>query len=152
MRRPFVGGWLKGSILIMHFEYKVEGGDFTQAGNASSQVKKTLKQLGVDPTVIKRVVVALYEAEVNIVAHAYRGVIHADVDGSGIDLKLVDEGPGIPDIEKAMTRGFSTASVEVREMGFGAGMGLPNISENADRFTIESVVGQGTTLNIGISF
>ncbi len=136
----------------MHFEYKVEGGDFTQAGNASSQVKKTLKQLGVDPAVIKRVVVALYEAEVNIVAHAYRGVIHADVDGSGINLKLVDEGPGIPDIGKAMTRGFSTASVEVREMGFGAGMGLPNISENADRFTIDTVVGQGTTLNIEISF
>lgn len=136
----------------MHFEYKVEGGDFTLAGNASSQVKKTLKQLGVDPAVIKRVVVALYEAEVNIVAHAYRGVIHADIEGSGICLKLVDEGPGIPDIEKAMTRGFSTASVEVREMGFGAGMGLPNISENADRFTIDSIVGQGTTLNIEIGF
>lgn len=136
----------------MHFEYKIEGGDFSQAGNASSQVKKTLKQLGVDPTVIKRVVVALYEAEVNIVAHAYRGVIHADVDGSGIRLRLVDEGPGIPDIGKAMTRGFSTASEVVREMGFGAGMGLPNISENADRFTIDTVVGEGTTLNIGINF
>ena len=136
----------------MHFEYKIEGGDFSQAGNASSQVKKTLKQLGVDPAVIKRVVVALYEAEVNIVAHAYRGVIHADVAGSGIRLRLVDEGPGIPDIGKAMTRGFSTASEEVREMGFGAGMGLPNISENADEFTIDTTVGKGTTLNIGINF
>ena len=136
----------------MQFEYKVEGGDFSLAGNASSHVKKTLKQLGVDPAIIKRVVVALYEAEVNIVAHACRGVIHADVRSSGIKLRLDDEGPGIPDIEKAMTRGFSTASKEVREMGFGAGMGLPNISENADEFTIESTVGKGTTLNIKINF
>lgn len=136
----------------MRFEYKVEGGDFSQAGSASSQVKKTLKQLGVDPAVIRRVVVALYEAEVNIVAHAYRGVIFADIDASGIMLRLEDEGPGIPDVEKAMMRGFSTASAEVREMGFGAGMGLPNISENADRFTIDTAVGKGTTLNIGINF
>ena len=136
----------------MRFEYKVEGGDFTQAGNAASAVKKTLKQLGVDPAVIKRVVVALYEAEVNIVAHAWRGVIYADIEGSGIKLRLEDEGPGIPDIEKAMTRGFSTASEGVREMGFGAGMGLPNISENADEFNIDTVVGEGTTLNIGIRF
>lgn len=136
----------------MHVEYRVEGGDFSQAGNASSQVKKMLKQLGVDPSVIKRVVVALYEAEVNIVAHADRGTIFVDLDGEGIRLRLEDEGPGIPDIGKAMTRGFSTASPQVREMGFGAGMGLPNISENADTFTIETTVGKGTTLNIGINF
>lgn len=136
----------------MHFEYKVEGGDFSRAGSASSQVKKTLKQIGVDPSVIRRVVVALYEAEVNIVAHAYRGVIYADISGNGIRLRLEDEGPGIPDVGKAMTRGFSTASPEVREMGFGAGMGLPNISENADEFTIDTTVGKGTILNIGISF
>jgi serine/threonine-protein kinase RsbT len=136
----------------MQFEYKVEGGDFTQAGYASSQIKKSLKQLGVDPAVIKRVVVALYEAEVNIVAHAYRGVIYASIDSSGIKLKLVDEGPGIPDVTMAMTKGFSTASPAVREMGFGAGMGLPNISENADSLTIETEVGKGTTLNIEIRF
>ncbi len=136
----------------MHFEYKVEGGDFTQAGYASSQVKKSLKQLGVDSAVIKRVVVALYEAEVNIVAHAYRGVIYVDIESSGIELKLVDEGPGIPDVTMAMTKGFSTASPAVREMGFGAGMGLPNISENADSLSIETEVGKGTTLNIGIRF
>src|SRR5690554_4395760 len=99
----------------MQFEYKVEGGDFTMAGVASSQVKKTLKQLGVDSSVIKRVVVALYEAEVNIVAHAYRGVIYVDIEGDGIKLKLVDEGPGIPDVPLAMTKGFSTASPSVRE-------------------------------------
>ncbi len=136
----------------MHFEFKVEGGDFTQAGYASSQVKKALKQIGVDPSVIKRVVVALYEAEVNIVAHAYRGKIFADIDAAGIKLKLEDEGPGIPDVKLAMQKGFSTASAEVREMGFGAGMGLPNIDENADSFSIETVVGVGTTLNILIKF
>ncbi|NCC46253.1 MAG: anti-sigma regulatory factor [Bacteroidia bacterium] len=136
----------------MQFEYKVEGGDFTMAGVASSQVKKTLKQLGVDSSVIKRVVVALYEAEVNIVAHAYRGVIYVNIEGDGIKLKLVDEGPGIPDVPLAMTKGFSTASPSVREMGFGAGMGLPNISVNADFFSIETQVGQGTTLQIEINF
>ncbi|MFA6335096.1 MAG: ATP-binding protein [Bacteroidales bacterium] len=136
----------------MHLEYNVEGGDFTQAGYASSQIKKTLKQLNVDATVIKRVVVALYEAEVNIVAHAYRGIIFADISRSGIKLKLVDEGPGIEDVDRAMTRGYSTASKEVREMGFGAGMGLPNISDNADNFSIETVIGKGTTLNIEIKF
>ncbi len=136
----------------MHFEYKVEGGDFTQAGYASSQVKKSLKQLGVDSAVIKRVVVALYEAEVNIVAHAYRGVIYVDIESSGIKLKLADEGPGIPDVTMAMTKGFSTASPAVREMGFGAGMGLPNISENADFLSIDTEVGKGTTLNIEIRF
>lgn len=136
----------------MKLEYKVEGGDFTQAGYASSQIKKTLKQLNVDPSVIKRVVIALYEAEVNIVAHAYRGVIYAHIEGSGIRLRLEDEGPGIPDIGMAMTPGFSTASQAVREMGFGAGMGLPNISENADDFKLESVVGKGTTLYIDINF
>ena len=123
----------------MLLEYKVDGGDFTQAGYASSQIKKTLKLLNVDPAIIKRVVIALYEAEVNIVAHAYRGVIYAQIEGSGIKLRLEDEGPGIPDIERAMTPGFSTASQQVREMGFGAGMGLPNISDNADNFKIESI-------------
>jgi serine/threonine-protein kinase RsbT len=136
----------------MQLEYKVEGGDFSRAGYASSQIKKTLKHLNVDSAVIKRVVVALYEAEVNIVAHAYRGVIYASIDGTGIKLKLVDEGPGIADLDMAMKRGFSTASREVREMGFGAGMGLPNISDNADSFTIDTIVGKGTTLNIEIKF
>ncbi|MEA5005300.1 MAG: ATP-binding protein [Rikenellaceae bacterium] len=136
----------------MHLEFNIEGGDFSNAGSASSQIKRVLKQLNIDPSVIKRVVVALYEAEVNIVAHAYRGRIDADISSSGIVLKLEDEGPGIPDVEKAMTKGFSTASKEVREMGFGAGMGLPNISDNSDVFKIDTVVGKGTTLNIEIKF
>lgn len=136
----------------MHLEFEVEGGDFIRAGEASSQVKKALKQLGVDPAVVKRVVVALYEAEVNVVAHAYRGRIGVDIGGDGIRMVLADEGPGIPDVDLAMTRGYSTASPKVREMGFGAGMGLPNIRDNADSLRIETEVGRGTTLYIGIDF
>lgn len=136
----------------MKLEYQVEGGDFNNAGNASSNVKKVLKQLGVNPVVIKRVVVALYEAEVNIVAHAYSGIITCDIEGGGINMVLDDKGPGIPDIPQAMVKGYSTASKEVREMGFGAGMGLPNIKDNADRMDITSIVGKGTRLEIYIKF
>ncbi|MEA5108798.1 Anti-sigma F factor [bioreactor metagenome] len=132
----------------MHFEFHVEGGNFSKAGSASSQLKKILKQLNVDPRVIKRVVVALYEAEVNIVAHAYQGIIYIDIDTEKIEIRLIDEGPGIEDIELAMQQGYSTASPEVREMGFGAGMGLPNIKNNSDRMSITSQVGKGTTVEI----
>jgi anti-sigma regulatory factor (Ser/Thr protein kinase) len=132
----------------MHLEYKIQGGDFARAGFASSQVKKVLKQLNVDPKVIKRVVVALYEGEVNIVAHAYQGTIRVDIDTERIAMYLNDSGPGIPDIQLAMQRGYSTASPVVREMGFGAGMGLPNIQSNADEFSISSEVGKGTSLSI----
>ena len=137
--------------MAMSFEYKVLGGDFTHAGYASSQVKKMLKQLGVDNSVIKRVVVCLYEAEVNIVAHAWDGIISIILDADTVFMKLTDNGPGIANIEQAMQKGFSTASPEVREMGFGAGMGLPNISANADRFLITSEPGSGTTLEITIN-
>lgn len=136
----------------MNFKFEVEGGDFTNAGTASSQVKKMMKQLGVDAAIIKRTVVALYEAEVNIVAHAYRGDIFVDIDESGIYIKLVDEGPGIPDIDQAMTKGYSTASPKVREMGFGAGMGLPNIKANTDVLNVFSEVGKGTTVEISNLF
>ena len=132
----------------MHFEYNVEGGDFTNAGTTSSKVKKMMKQLGVDPAIVKRTVVALYEAEVNIVAHAYRGVIYVDLEDTSVSIKLVDEGPGIPDINQAMQKGYSPASPEVREMGFGAGMGLPNMQSNSDKLTVNSVVGKGTTVEI----
>lgn len=132
----------------MDFTYNVEGGDFTNAGIVSSTVKKMLKQLGVNPAIIKRTVVALYEAEVNIVAHARRGVISVDIDEEKIYIKLEDEGDGIPDINKAMQKGYSTASPKVREMGFGAGMGLPNMESNTDKLIINSVVGVGTTVEI----
>lgn len=138
--------------MAMNFEFEVEGGNFSKAGTASSEIKKALNQLNVDYRIIKRVVVSLYEAEVNIVAHADKGKIIADINTERIKLNLDDEGPGIPDIEKAMEAGFSTASAKVREMGFGAGMGLPNIKKNADELRIESEVGKGTSVEIIVNF
>lgn len=132
----------------MQFEYNIEAGNFTKAGDASSSVKKILKQLNVDPQIIKRIVVSLYEGEVNIVAHANGGKVICDIDTSRVHIQLIDVGPGIPDIEKAMQAGFSTASAKVREMGFGAGMGLQNIKNNADELIIKSEVGVGTHLTI----
>jgi anti-sigma regulatory factor (Ser/Thr protein kinase) len=132
----------------MHFEYNVEGGNFSRAGYASSEIKKLLKQLNVDMGIIKRTVVGCYEAEVNVVAHAYTGTIYVDLNTESITIRFQDEGPGIPDIDQAMVEGFSTASSKVREMGFGAGMGLPNIKKNADQMKISSIVGKGTTLEI----
>ena len=132
----------------MQFRFELEGGNFSKAGYASSQIKKVLKQLSVDPRIIKRVVVALYEAEVNVVAHAWRGPVLADIEVDRISLLLQDEGPGIPDIGQAMQEGFSTASAAVREMGFGAGMGLPNMKKNVDELTIESQVDVGTTVRM----
>ena len=137
---------------MMNFDYKVAGGDFTGAGQASSQLKKVLKQLGVDPIIIKRAVIALYEAEVNIVAHARKGTIRIQVTADFVKMLLDDEGPGIKDISKAMEKGYSTASDKVRSMGFGAGMGLPNIQLNADIFKITSTPGEGTHLEIIVQF
>ena len=135
----------------MHLEYTVIEGDFVNAGSASSSIKKTLKQLNVNPSIVKRVVVALYEAEVNAIAHAYGGVVTADIDASKILVRVIDKGPGIPDIEWAMQEGNSTASPEVRNMGFGAGMGLPNIKKNVDRLNVQSTVGVGTTVEMEVN-
>jgi anti-sigma regulatory factor (Ser/Thr protein kinase) len=132
----------------MQFEYSIEAGNFTKAGDASSSFKKILKQLNVDPQIIKRIVVSLYEGEVNIVAHANGGKVICEVDPSRVYIQLIDKGPGIPDIPKAMQAGYSTASAKVREMGFGAGMGLQNIKNNADELIINSEVGVGTKLEI----
>ena len=136
----------------MHFEYQVYEADFVNAGAASSAIKKTLKQLNVNPQIVKRVVVALYEAEVNAIAHAYGGTIYADIEPDKIIVKVVDTGPGIPDIDWAMQEGNSTASPEVRNMGFGAGMGLPNIRKNVDRLDVQSTVGVGTTVEMEVKF
>ena len=136
----------------MHLEYQVFEADFVNAGAASSAIKKTLKQLNVSPQIVKRVVVALYEAEVNAIAHAYGGMIYADIEPDKIIVKVVDKGPGIPDIEWAMQEGNSTASPEVRNMGFGAGMGLPNIQKNVDRLNVTSTVGVGTTVEMEVNF
>jgi serine/threonine-protein kinase RsbT len=133
---------------MIKLRYDIEGGNFNRAGNASSNVKKVLKQLNIDQKLIRKIVVALYEAEVNIVAHAYEGVMEVEITPEQIDLELRDKGPGIPNIEEAMKEGFSTASQKVREMGFGAGMGLPNIKKNIDKLEIETTVGVGTTLKM----
>lgn len=132
----------------MFFRFELEGGNFSKAGYASSQIKKVLRQLGIDPKIIRRTVVALYEAEVNVVAHAWRGVAEIEITPDRISMILTDEGPGIADIPLAMQEGYSTASPEVREMGFGAGMGLSNMKKNVDELNIESQVGKGTTVKM----
>ena len=136
----------------MHLEYQVYEADFVNAGAASSAIKKTLKQLNVSPQIVKLVVVALYEAEVNAIAHAYGGMIYADIEPDKIKLKVEDKGPGIPDIDWAMQEGNSTASPEVRNMGFGAGMGLPNIQKNVDKLNVTSTVGVGPTVEMEVNF
>lgn len=137
---------------MVELKFNIEGGDFDKAGTASSETKKILKQLNIDPKVVKRTVVALYEAEVNIAAHAYRGVVTITVTDHQVVALLKDEGPGIADIDKAMLEGFSTASRKVREMGFGAGMGLPNMKKNADELQVESTPGEGTTVRMVFGF
>ena len=132
----------------MILQYHIDGGDFVNAGKASSAVKRVLKQLNVPSKRIKRVVIALYEMEVNVVAHATQGQIEVEIESDKISINVKDSGPGIPDMEKAMEEGFTTASREVREMGFGAGMGLPNIKRNSDLMEIESTPGEGTSVRI----
>lgn len=132
--------------------FHINGGDFSNAGKASSQIKKALKQLNVNGRSIKRIVVAVYEAEVNVAAHACHGKIVADIGENDIRVTVSDQGPGIEDIQQAMQPGFSTASKEVREMGFGAGMGLSNIEKNTDEMHIESRLGEGTTLTFRCVF
>ena len=136
----------------MHYTFEIERGNFTDAGQASSSVKRTLKQLGVAPANIKRTVVALFEAEINAIAHAYGGTIDVDIDDQKIVMVVADQGPGIPNLDLAMQEGWSTASAEVREMGYGAGMGLPNIKKNTDDLKIESTVDAGTTVTMTVLF
>jgi len=124
------------------------GGDFAKAGNVASSVKKILRQLNINHTVAKRIVIALYEAEVNVVAHAYSGIIEVEIDEKKIKITVTDKGPGIEDIDKAMEEGFSTATPQVREMGFGAGMGLSNMKKNSDYFNISSIPDEGTIVEL----
>ena len=133
----------------MKFEFEIVDGDFAKAGTASSQVKHILKQLNVDTRVIKKTTVAIYEAEVNVVAHATGGgKLLADINLERICVEVIDEGPGTADIPQAMEEGFSTASPEVISMGFGAGMGLPNMQRNADKLDITSSKEEGTRVVI----
>ncbi|MBR5288913.1 MAG: ATP-binding protein [Clostridia bacterium] len=128
--------------------YQVTAGDMTAAGDVSARIKRHMKQLGIPASVMRRVAVGTYEAEINLVIHSDGGRIDFAITPEGIDIRVVDVGPGIADIEKAMTEGWSTATNEVRNMGFGAGMGLPNMKRNADEFTIASEVGVGTDIHM----
>jgi serine/threonine-protein kinase RsbT len=132
----------------MHLEFSIQGGNFSGAGEASSHIKNVLKKLGIQYDTIKRVVIASYESEMNIVAYATKGKLLVDIEPWGIAITAVDSGPGIPDIEQALQEGYSTATPLIREMGFGAGLGLPNIKKAADEMVIESVVGEGTTVTM----
>ena len=131
-------------------KYVVDGEDFTSAGEASAAVKKILKQLGFDSEVIRRVSISMYEAEINMVIHAGGGVATVEIDEDKIVITLKDEGPGIANVELAMQEGFSTAPDNVRMLGFGAGMGLPNIKKYSDDFEIKTEVLKGTTLVITV--
>ncbi len=130
--------------------YNVSGDDFTRAGEASSDVKKKLKLMGVHHDIIRKVSIAMYEGEINMVIHANGGTITVIVSDTDVTMILADTGPGIPDIEKAMTAGYSTAPENVRNLGFGAGMGLPNMKKYSDEFNIESTVGVGTTVTMKV--
>ncbi len=136
---------------ILEFTYEISDDDFTRAGEASSDVKKKLKKLGVSPDVIRRVSIALYEGEINMVIHANGGKITIQISEDSITMILDDKGPGIPDIDKAMQAGFSTAPDNVRNLGFGAGMGLPNMKKNTDSINIETKIGVGTKVTMVIN-
>ena len=136
----------------MHYHFAVPGDDFARAGNASAEMKKILQRLGIPHAVVKRTAVAMYEAEINMVVHAGGGVAEADISPERIVVTMTDEGPGISDIDLAMTEGYSTAPEWIRELGFGAGMGLPNMKRNADEFGIESEVGRGTKVTMLVRF
>ncbi|MBN1616144.1 MAG: ATP-binding protein [Spirochaetales bacterium] len=134
----------------MEFHYEVSGNDFARAGLASSEIKKTLQRLGLPHEVIKRVAVAMYEAEINMVVHAGGGVADVRIDKELITIIMCDKGPGIEDLSKAMEDGYSTASEQVRELGFGAGMGMSNMKKNADEMYIDTAKGKGTCVTLKI--
>ncbi|MEO0137025.1 MAG: ATP-binding protein [candidate division WOR-3 bacterium] len=136
---------------ILSEEFEITGGDFINGGMASCRIKNILKEIGIDAEIMRRVAIASYEAEMNVVMYAKKGKMKLILTPHHIVIKVEDEGPGIPDIELAMQPGYSTATPEMREMGFGAGMGLPNIQKNADIFNINSTVGKGTNLEIVIN-
>lgn len=136
------------SSVLMSNTFDVRAGEFQTAGDASASIKRKLKQVGIDSTVLRRIAVASYEAELNLIIHSHGGKLTLEMTPDTIILTSADIGPGIADISKAMQEGFSTASEEARDLGFGAGMGLPNMKRNADGFGIESEVGVGTTIQM----
>ena len=130
----------------LNFHFNVDGDDFTSAGQASVNIKKNLRQIGIPAEIIRRVSIAMYEGEINMVIHAGGGTADVNVTESYIEIILADNGPGIKDVEQAMQEGFSTATDNIRSLGFGAGMGLPNMKRYTDEMKIESEVGKGTTI------
>ena len=135
--------------LVFHFD--VDGENFTSAGQASAQVKKNLRQLGMPTEVIRRIAIAMYEGEINMVIHANGGDADVVVTEDYIEIILKDTGPGIPDIDRAMQEGFSTATDSIRSLGFGAGMGLPNMKRYTDSMKIDTEVGVGTTITMRVN-
>ena len=135
---------------LLSLHYDVSGTDFTCAGEASSKIKRNLKELGFPTSVIRNVAIAVYEGEINMVIHGGGGVIDVEISPECISLVLADQGPGIPDVELAMQEGYSTAPDNVRQLGFGAGMGLPNIKKYTDEMIIETEVGKGTTIKLKV--
>lgn len=133
---------------VLREEFQVAAMDFTTAGEASATIKRLLKKLGVNSSVVRRLSIACYEAEINLVIHSMGGKLILTVGAEDVTLTSEDVGPGIPDIDLAMSEGYSTASEDVRMMGFGAGMGLANMARNADKFNIESKVGEGTRIEM----
>ena len=134
----------------LNFHFQVPGDDYSRAGEASSTVKNRLKRLGIDPAVIRRVSIALYEGEINMVIHGGGGEVTVTVTPQRIDMALEDHGKGIPDIALAMTEGYSTASDQARSLGFGAGMGLPNMKKYTDEMEVLSTVGEDTTVRMAV--
>ena len=130
--------------------YTIPPDDFTRAGEASSDVKSKLKQLGVSPEAVRKVAIAMYEGEINMVIHANGGQIDVEVSPEDVTMVLADCGPGIPDIDRAMQAGYSTAPDNVRNLGFGAGMGLPNMKKYTDEMNVETTIGVGTTVTMKV--
>ena len=133
---------------LLEQDFTVQGGDFIHAGEVSSSIKAILKEIGMSHDVIRRAAIATYEAEMNVVCYARRAAFHLAITPERLTVIAEDEGQGIPDIEQAMQEGFSTSTREIKEMGFGAGMGLPNIKKNTDQLNISSVVGEGTRVEM----
>lgn len=132
----------------MHYYYEVDGDDFLMAGEASTTLKRILKQLGIAAHIIRKIAISMYEAEMNMVLHAEGGSIDVEISPEKVEIILKDKGPGIPDISLAMQEGYSTASHAIRELGFGAGMGLPNMKRYSDDLKVESECGIGTTVTL----
>ena len=133
---------------VFRQEFPVKGGDFAKAGTVACRIKELLKEIGLDAATVRRAAIAAYEAEMNVIMYAWEGRVDLAVRPGEVKMVFDDRGPGIPDIELAMTEGYSTATPEMRELGFGAGMGLPNIKKNSDVFRCRSRVGKGTRLEI----